>query len=200
VSVRETTPRVAAKPYLVEKSGEWRIVVPPVVEGTSGPLPSGKFEAAIRMEEVYVASAADDAASIRKGIIGKRALLLTPAIYALNQPIVIENEGFAILGLGFPTLVATSGHSALIVTADHVRVSGVLLEAGTSVDAAEAAPLLRWAGNDGVGNDVFTRSGAFKYAIQGKPSCMRTRADVQHAHGSHTVPSSSPLPSVPSAH
>ena len=41
-----------------------------------------------------------------------------------------------------------------------------------------AEPLLRWAGSDGVGNDLFSRVGAFSYKTAAKPSCLRTRADV----------------------
>jgi len=37
-----------------------------------------------------------------------------------------------------------------------------------------------------VGNDVFTRSGAFRYNTTNKPSCERTRADVHIAiEGNH---------------
>ena len=183
VSVKETTPRVAAKPFLVEADdGQWSIVVPPLAVDTRGPLPTG--EVRIPMADVFVARAGDDAASINAGIVGKRALLLTPAVYSLTGSISISSAGFVVLGLGFPTLVATAGRSALRVTADAVRVSGVLLEAGTSLDhgpTGPTEPLLRWVGSGGVGNDVFTRSGAFRYATEHKPSCERTRADVHVA-------------------
>ena len=124
---------------------------------------------------------------IERGIAGgrgspaKRALLLSPAIYTLTRPLAIHADGFVLLGIGFPTLIATGGDSALVVTGRGVRISGVLLEAGTSVAAPPSAPLLLWAGSEGVGSDVFTRSGAFKYATALKPSCMRTRADVHVA-------------------
>ena len=179
VSVKETTPRVAAKPFLVDDDGHWSIAVPPIVTGTRGPLPTG--EVRIPMADVYVARAGDDAESINAGIDGKRALLLTPAIYSLTSSIDITAKGFVVIGIGFPTLVATAGHSALRVIADGVRVSGVLLEAGTGLDDGPTAPLLRWAGSGGVGNDVFTRSGAFRYTAPRKASCKRTRADVHVA-------------------
>ena len=152
ISVRETTPRVAAKPYLVEAEGQWSLAVPPIVKDTRGPLPMGDMR--IDMADVYVTRAGDTAASINAGIVGKRALLLTPAIYSLSEPISIVTSGFVVLGLGFPTLVATAGKSALVISADTARVSGVLLEAGTSVDLGPRGPtepLLRWAGHDGVG-------------------------------------------------
>ena len=110
-----------------------------------------------------------------------QALSLTPAVYALDAPLVIDGKGFVVLGIGFPTLVTTGGQSALIVAADGVRVGGVLVEAGSSVVAGPTAPLVRWAGNNGVASDVFTRVGAFSYALPSKPSCLRTRADVHVA-------------------
>ena len=152
ISVRETTPRVAAKPYLVEEEGKWSLAVPPTVKDTRGPLPVG--DTRIDMADVYVTRAGDTAASINAGIVGKRALLLTPAIYSLSEPISIVTSGFIVLGLGFPTLVATAGKSALVISADSARVCGVLLEAGTSLDQGPRGPtepLLRWAGNEGVG-------------------------------------------------
>ncbi len=82
------------------------------------------------------------------------------------------------LGIGLPTLVATNCRAALSITAADVRVAGVLLEAGTDVSAAETDALMVWQGADGVGSDIFSRVGAFSYAIASKPSCRRTRADV----------------------
>ena len=180
VSVLDTAPRVAAKPFLREAAGEWSIIVPAQVKGSRGPLgwdyqsPSD----AISMADVFVARAGDDSASIRRGIAGKRALLLTPAVYSLDEPITVAVQGFVVLGIGFPTLVATTGRSALVITADSVRVSGVLLEAGTSVTSTSTEPLMRWVGSGGVGNDLFSRAGAFSYATSNKPSCLQTRVDV----------------------
>lgn len=175
VSVVDSAPRVAGKPFLVEENGEWTIMVPPRVEETIGPLEVG--DARIVMEAVCVARPGDDAKRINACIVNQRALLLTPGLYALDAPIVIGEESFVVLGIGFPTLVATAGRAALLVEAGLVRVSGVLLEAGTSVDAAPTEPLLRWAGSGGVASDVFSRVGAFSYAMDNKPSCQRTRAE-----------------------
>ena len=186
ISVVETTPRLAAKPYLVEHAGEWSIVVPPIVAAApKGPLPLDGPR--IPMSETFVARMGDDSASINAGMKGKRALLLTPAVYELDAPLVIDGKGFVVLGIGFPTLVTTGGQSALIVAADGVRVGGVLVEAGSSVVAGPTAPLVRWAGNNGVASDVFTRVGAFSYALPSKPSCLRTRADVHVAIEGHAV-------------
>ena len=58
------------------------------------------------------------------------------------------------LGIGYATLVATNGTSALRVSASDVRVAGVLLEAGTPVGNPATQPLLLWEGSDGVGSDI----------------------------------------------
>ena len=186
VSVLDTTPRVAAKPFLREDAGEWSIVVPARIEGSRGPLGWDVPRAfsqqsqsdAISFADVFVARAGDTVASIHAGIAGKRALLLTPAVYSLEEPLTVTAKGFVVLGIGFPTLVATMGRSALVIAADSVRVSGVLLESGTSVASTTTEPLMRWVGSDGVGNDLFSRVGAFSYTTANKPSCLQTRADV----------------------
>jgi len=116
---------------------------------------------------------------INDGIAGKRGLLLTPAIYNLEAPIAIRRDGFVLLGIGFPTLLATEGQAALTIDAPHARVAGILLEPATDVTTTITAPLMRWSADDGVGSDVFTRVGAFNYSTPAKPSCRETRA---HTH------------------
>ena len=125
-------------------------------------------------------------------------LLLTPGIYRMDVPIVINTSGFVMLGIGFPTLVSQRGRSTVVVASglSNVRVAGVLLESGTpnsNTSAVPTQPLLQWGappptpggthsiptGSSGnVLSDVFARVGAFAYTTPFKKSCMATRADV----------------------
>lgn len=174
-----STPRMAEKPYLSEDGGSWSIKVPSMqtdVSGYSLP-PSGNT---IDMVDVFVAKEGDTAAQIITGIATKKALLLTPGIYMLEDAIRITQPNFVVLGIGFATLVPHLGNSALVVDAgaSNVRISSVLLEAGTDVAAGPTQPLLLWSGDGGIGIDIFTRVGAFSYARASKPSCLKTKADT----------------------
>jgi len=176
ISDVKQAPDVAEKPYLVEEDGEWLIIVP-----DRQAQPAGRSQHSgsnISMEHVFVARDGDNAATISDGIKGKRALLLTPAMYFLYDSIRISAPDFVILGLGLPTLVTLTGLSAFIVDAPRVRIAHVLIEAGHPRTRDGTAALLLWKGSDGVGSDIFTRVGAFAYANDHHNSCTITHADI----------------------
>lgn len=170
----ETVPLVAGKPHLIEEGGDWSIFVPSWQSNTQGLL--AKNGSSIGMSDVYIAKPGDSAAQINAGISGKRALLLTPAVFQLEEPIRISQQDFVVLGIGFPTLVTTAGQSAVEVVSDGVRVAGVLLEAGTAADFGATQALLHWTGASGLGSDIFARVGSFSQSPAG--SCEPLRADV----------------------
>jgi hypothetical protein len=178
ISVVTSTPRKAAKPYLHEHAGKWSIVVPSMETDVIGITDSPDVDR-IDLKDVYVAREGDTAAQINSGIISKKALLLSPAIYGLEESISINKTGFVVLGMGFATLVPYRGNAAITVhqNAKGVRIASVILEAGTPVTYKSSEPLLTWSGDDGIGADIFTRVGAFSYSRSFKPSCLKTRAD-----------------------
>jgi len=176
ISAVPTSPRIAPKPYIVENYGAWSIEVPAMASNVAGS--SYSVSSSIDFSRVYVAKEGETAASINAGIAQMDALLLTPGIYGMEIALYIKKPGFVVLGIGFPTLVALNGLSAIYVAADDVRVAGVLLEAGTPVGSPPTQPMLWWVGNGGVMSDIFSRVGAFSYARDFKPSCIQTRADI----------------------
>jgi len=107
-------------------------------------------------------------------------LLVTPAIYGLDEPIYVSTPHFVVLGIGMPTLVATKGLSALVVSrnAEDVRVAQVLLEAGTKLQVDSTEPLLFWRGSNGVASDLFARVGVFSYETEFHKSCLVPQANV----------------------
>jgi len=173
-----STPRAGGAPYLSEDAGQWSIKVPLPRKNVVGYSPAAV--STISFSDVFVAREGDTAAQINSAIATKKALLLTPAIYGLESAITIQKSNFVVLGLGFATLVAYRGNSAIEVaaSADSVHISSVLLEAGTAASATSTSPLLSWLGSNGFGTDIFTRVGAFSYATTFKPSCLKTRADI----------------------
>jgi hypothetical protein len=180
ISSVERAPIVAEKPYLVELNGEWFIAVPDLVVEARGTA-QHEQSILIPISEAFVAKAGDSSEVIQAGIQGKRALVLTPALYGLTSPIYISNPDFVVLGIGMPTLVVTGGLSAIIVgpQAAGVRVAHVLLEAGTPLEFPDATePLLFWRGTNGIASDVFARVGAFSYEAEFHESCRVTKADI----------------------
>mmetsp|Transcript_86730 Transcript_86730/g.136833 ORF Transcript_86730/g.136833 Transcript_86730/m.136833 type:complete len:615 (-) Transcript_86730:57-1901(-) len=177
VSQIPQAPIVAEKPFLVESHGLWHIVVPQYRHDAVGPSDESLGDQ-IPLDDVFVAREGDTAEAINAGIVGKRALLLTPAIYGLNHTIRISEPSFVVLGIGFPTLVSTTQSAAISIESNHVRVAGLLLEAGVLSTSVAPDPLLHWKGDFGVISDIFVRVGAFKYERAFHESCSVTRGDV----------------------
>lgn len=171
--------RMAEKPFLVEESGQWHIAVPNYQTYSRGIIDDTDLLEKIPMDQVHVAKDGDSAASINTAIQGKRALLLTPGFYALEGPIRVSDPNFVVLGIGYPTLVATGG-SALIIeeSATEARVAAILVDAGIPVGESVSPALVHWQGAGGVLSDMFARTGAFKYERGSKGSCMATRTDA----------------------
>jgi len=169
---------MAEKPFLVEDYGQWHIAVPNYRTSSSG-IGDDTNVAQIPMDDVHVAKDGDSASTINAAIQGKKALLLTPGFYALEEAIRVSNPNFVVLGIGYPTLVANGG-SALVIeeSATDVRIAAILIDAGVPVGASSAPALLHWQGVGGVLSDIFTRVGAFAYERGSKESCMATRTDA----------------------
>lgn len=140
----EATPLIAEKPYItIDSTGLYALVIPGIETNKVGPSvvnPSGTR--IIPFEQVYVASPCDSAAKISHMInIRGYHVILTPGIYNLESPIRIRRNDICVLGIGFPTLVSSNGHSCIKVgSADGVRIAGILLEAGTKTSPT----LLTW--------------------------------------------------------
>ena len=99
----------------------------------------------IDLSSVYVAKDTDSYQTINDKLNSGLHLLLTPGIYNLTGPIIVPFSNTVVLGIGFPTLVAMNGTSAMIINgAEGVRVSGILFQAGPLTTGT----LLYWGTND----------------------------------------------------
>jgi hypothetical protein len=124
--------REAPYPY-VDASGNWNVFVPSAATNTAGTSWSGGATpgTSIPLGKFYVASPSDSAATINAAVRAGRNLLLTPGIYRLDQSIVVNRPDTVVLGLGFPTLVPTSGNAAITTAnAKGIVVSGLIVDAG----------------------------------------------------------------------
>lgn len=135
-TVIDKTPRIAEKPYLAYEESDYKIVVPKVKENTKGvswdDYTEGTDYSLIPSRDYYVAKPSDTAAEINAAIADKSALVLSPGIYNLDGPIVVNKDNFVVLGLGYATIKPTNGNECLCVSDDvtGVRLAGMLFDAG----------------------------------------------------------------------
>ena len=185
-------PIVREKPFLeVDPSGKYSVRVPAVRTNSSGITwragsTPGK---SIPLSEFYVARPdLDTATTINAQLAKGKNLLFTPGIYELTDTIRVRRANTVVLGIGFATLHANNGVTAMTVA----DVDGVIL-AGLLFDAGEAnSPVLLEVGPNGSGashadnpislHDVFFRVGG---AAVGRAS-VNLRINSHHTIVDHT--------------
>jgi hypothetical protein len=133
----DKVPIVREKPFLqVDAKGRYSVRVPALRTNSSGiswrggstpgrNIPIGKF---------YIARPeADTAATINAQLAKGRNLLLTPGIYSLTDTIRITRANTVVLGLGFATLLANNGITAMSTAdVDGIVIAGLLFDAGAT--------------------------------------------------------------------
>ncbi len=129
-----TSPVTEEAPFLyTDSSGNLRVFVPSVQYNSSGPAWTGGTESgsSLSMEDFFIASPTTPERAINQALDERQNLLLTPGVYDLNHPIVVNHSGTVVLGMGFATLVPQQGTAALIVRPNEgVKVSGLIVDAG----------------------------------------------------------------------
>ncbi len=128
----DNTPVIQEKPFLtVDESGNYGVFVPERRKDASGVSWDDVKGETIGLDKFYVAKPTDSAAKINAEIKDGKNLILTPGIYEINEPIVINNENTVVLGLGYATLKPTNGNQCMTIgDVKGVKVSGVLFDAG----------------------------------------------------------------------
>jgi hypothetical protein len=128
------TPVSREKPYLyIDGSGAWNMFVPTPATNSTGPTwASGHTPGtSIPLSKFFIASPSDSVSAINNALSKGLNLLLTPGVYNVNSPIKVKRADTVVQGLGFATLTATSGNTAL-TTADvaGIDISGLIVDAG----------------------------------------------------------------------
>jgi hypothetical protein len=128
-------PIVREKPFLeVDASGTYSVRVPSLRTNSSGITWRGGSTPgrSIPMNRFYVARPdLDSAATINAQLAKGKNLLLTPGIYELTDTIRVHRANTVVLGLGFATLRANHGVTAMtIADVDGVIIAGLLFDAG----------------------------------------------------------------------
>ncbi len=135
----ETTPASREKPYLyVDDRGGWNVFVPSARYRSSGvswanePTPGRS----IPLSNFYVAHPGDRVTAINAALARGKNLLLTPGVYDIDRTIEVKRPDTVVLGLGYATLTAEHGVTALS-TADvpGIDVAGITVDAGPTQSA-----------------------------------------------------------------
>jgi hypothetical protein len=151
INVVAKTPLVREKPYLVfdNASGMYSVFVPALrtnCQGTTwyNATPAGEL---IPIDQFYIAVAGtDNATTINAALAQGKNLILTPGIYVVSTPILVQRPGTVVLGLGMATLQAQNGAVCLkTADADGIIIANILYEAGSGGDS----PVLLQIGDDG---------------------------------------------------
>ena len=134
VTALAQSPATAEKPFLyTDSSGKFSVFVPSVQTNSSGPnfLSGSEAGSSRPLSSFFVANPSTPVAAINLALLAGKNLVLTPGVYDLSAPIVVERPNTVVLGLGFATLVPQHGNAALIALPNvGVKISGLIVDAG----------------------------------------------------------------------
>ena len=128
-----TTPVSKEKPYLyIDGAGKYNVFVPSLQRDSVGTTWATGHTAgtSLPISGFFIAKPSDSVQAINNALSKGQNLLLTPGVYDVAQSIKVKRANTVVLGLGYATLTAQNGVTAL-ETAD---VPGIVI-AGVTVDA-----------------------------------------------------------------
>jgi hypothetical protein len=121
-------------PYLyVDSEGNYNVFVPSAQTSSSGASwESGPTAgSSIPISDFFIATPTDSAQAINNALSRGQNLIFTPGVYQLDRTIKVKRADTVVLGLGFPTLVATNGDPTMtIADVPGVKLEGLLFDAG----------------------------------------------------------------------
>ncbi|CAK9096553.1 unnamed protein product [Durusdinium trenchii] len=142
----------AEKPFIMIEEDEYKLRIPEVLTDHAGP--DWQTGSTVGFDKVFVTNANTTASDINHAINTKgHHVVITPGVYELEEPIVINRSNIVVLGLGFATLVPKKldifeGKAVIEVGAvDGVRLASVFVQAGpqnSSNYTKAVKALVRW--------------------------------------------------------
>jgi hypothetical protein len=126
------SPVTEEEPFLyTTAAGAWDAFVPAVQQNSTGPNFLSGSEAGTSVSNLFIANPSTPVAAINLALLAGKNLVLTPGVYNLSAPIVVERPNTVVLGLGFATLVPQHGNAALVALPNvGVKISGLIVDAG----------------------------------------------------------------------
>jgi F5/8 type C domain len=136
-----TCPVTEEEPYLYTgSSGSYNVFVPSLRTASSGPTwtSSGNTPGtSLSLSTFYVVTPSSSVTTINQALAAGDNLLFTPGVYSYGSPITVTKADTKIIGLGFPTLIPTSGNVTMTVAdVSGVNISGMLFDAGPASSPA----------------------------------------------------------------
>jgi hypothetical protein len=135
-----TCPVTEEEPYLYTGSaGNYNVFVPSLQTNSNGPtwVNGNTAGTSLSLSTFYVASPSSSVATINAALAAGDNLLLTPGVYNLSSTINVTKPDTKIIGLGFPTLIPTSGNVTMnVADVSGVNVSDVMFDAGPASSPA----------------------------------------------------------------
>ncbi len=137
VSNVATTPIVREKPFLfIGNDGRYKIFRPALRYNSKGtswtPTDMGAGDTFDLLNDFYVVKPGTTAETMNQQLEAGKNLFITPGIYELSQPLLVNRPNTIILGTGYATLIpaSTDAESAIIVgDVDGVTIASLLFDA-----------------------------------------------------------------------
>ena len=184
----EKTPIIKEKPYLVYKEYEgFGVYVPDLSKNSSGVSwldgEKGEF---LSISNFHVAKAnQDNSKTMNQALKEGKNLILTPGIYEIDEPLLVENSNTIVLGMGLATLIPTKGNLCIKTEdVDGVIIAGILFDAGpikseTLLEVGAKGSKAAHKENPILLSDVFFRvGGAASYPAMSKSCIVINSNDV----------------------
>ncbi len=136
-----TCPVTEEEPYLyTDSAGNYNVFVPSVQTSSSGPTWTATGNTpgkSLSLNTFYVVTPSSSVTTINQALSAGDNLLFTPGVYDLSGTINVTNPDTKIIGLGFPTLIPTSGNITMnVADVSGVNISGVIFDAGPTSSPA----------------------------------------------------------------
>ena len=137
VSRVDKTPIIREKPFLfIGDDGRYKVFRPAIridSKGTSWkPTNMGAGDIFDLLNDFYVVKPGTTATTMNEQLAAGKNLFITPGMYELSEPLLVNRPNTIILGTGYATLIpaATNSSSAIIIgDVDGVTVASLLLDA-----------------------------------------------------------------------
>lgn len=131
----DETPVIREKPYLYKNGGGFAVFKPALQTNARGPTWVGSPTQgdSIPIDQFFIAQTGATSASINDALKSGKHILFTPGIYQLEDSLNVDRANTIILGIGFPSLIPTTGKPVIrVADIDGITIAGLILEAGTT--------------------------------------------------------------------
>jgi hypothetical protein len=131
-----TCPVTEEEPYLyTDSAGNYNVFVPSLRTNSSGPTwttSSNTPGTSLSVNNTfYIVNSASTVAQINAALAAGDNLLFTPGVYSYASAINVTRPDTKIIGLGFATLIPTSGNVTMnVADVSGVSISGLIFDAG----------------------------------------------------------------------